>query len=202
MPAGLLGIESLDRVEIESILDRARDFQPEQDHRFKRLDLLRGRMVVNLFFEASTRTRTSFEIAAKRLGADAISITASGSSVSKGESLVDTLNTLNAMHPDAIIMRHSASGAPHFLARHMDVPIVNAGDGLHEHPTQALLDARRPRPHQVSNLSKARRNRNNPQICCFETTECVQCMWWRRFPIRRWGIAIGQNGYSASHHLT
>ena len=99
-------------------------------------------MVVNLFFEASTRTRTSFEIAAKRLGADAISITASGSSVSKGESLVDTLNTLNAMHPDAIIMRHSASGAPHFLARHMDVPIVNAGDGLHEHPTQALLDAR------------------------------------------------------------
>ncbi len=142
MPAGLLGIESLDRVEIESILDRARDFQPEQDHRFKRLDLLRGRMVVNLFFEASTRTRTSFEIAAKRLGADAISITASGSSVSKGESLVDTLNTLNAMHPDAIIMRHSASGAPHFLARHMDVPIVNAGDGLHEHPTQALLDAR------------------------------------------------------------
>src|SRR5271165_2925226 len=142
MPAGLLGIESLDRTEIESILDRARDFQPLQDHRFKRLYVLRGRMVVNLFFEASTRTRTSFEIAAKRLGADAISITASGSSVSKGESLVDTLNTLNAMHPDAIIMRHSASGAPHFLARHMDVPIVNAGDGLHEHPTQALLDAR------------------------------------------------------------
>src|SRR6202162_560370 len=142
MPAGLLGIEPLDRTEIESILDRARDFQPLEDHRFKRLDVLRGRMVVNLFFEASTRTRTSFEIAAKRLGADAISITASGSSVSKGESLVDTLNTLGAMPPDAIVMRHSASGAPHFLARYLPTPIINAGDGTHEHPTQALLDAR------------------------------------------------------------
>ncbi len=139
---GLLGIERLDRPEIEEILDRAKDFQPVQDQSFKRLDLLRGRMVVNLFFEPSTRTRTSFEIAAKRLGADAISITASGSSVSKGESLVDTLNTLAAMRPDAIIMRHSASGAPHFLARYLPTPIVNAGDGTHEHPTQALLDAR------------------------------------------------------------
>ena len=142
MPSGLLGIEPLERAEIEAILDRARDFQPVEDHRFKRVDLLRGRMVVNLFFEASTRTRTSFEIAAKRLGADAISITASSSSASKGESLVDTLNTLGAMLPDAIIMRHAASGAPHFLARHLPTPIINAGDGTHEHPTQALLDAR------------------------------------------------------------
>ena len=142
MHAGLLGIEPLDRTEIESILDRSRDFQPLDDHRFKRVDVLRGRMVVNLFYETSTRTRTSFEIAAKRLGADAISISASTSSVSKGESLVDTLNTLNAMRPDAIIIRHAASGAPHFLARHLAIPIVNAGDGTHEHPTQALLDAR------------------------------------------------------------
>jgi aspartate carbamoyltransferase catalytic subunit len=141
MPAGLLGIESLDRVEIETILDRAKAFQPQQAQRIKS-DQLRGRMIVNLFFEASTRTRTSFEIAAKRLGADAISITASGSSVDKGESLVDTLNTLAAMRPDAIVMRHAASGAPHFLARHLPTPIVNAGDGTHEHPTQALLDAR------------------------------------------------------------
>jgi aspartate carbamoyltransferase catalytic subunit len=141
MPAGLLGIEPLDRHEIEAILDRARNFQPAEAQRNAR-DLLRGRMVVNLFFEASTRTRTSFEIAAKRLGADAISITASGSSVSKGESLVDTLNTLGAMRPDAIVMRHAASGAPHFLARHLPTPIINAGDGTHEHPTQALLDAR------------------------------------------------------------
>src|SRR5271170_5802515 len=139
---GLLGIETLTRDEIQAILDRARDFQPRMEPRFRKLDLLRGRMVVNLFFEASTRTRTSFEIAAKRLGADTISITAQASSVSTGESLVDTLNTLAAMRPDAIIMRHSASGAPHFLARYLPTPIINAGDGTHEHPTQALLDAR------------------------------------------------------------
>jgi len=142
MPAGLLGIEELDRDEIEAILARAKDFQPIQNHSFKRLDTLRGKMIVNLFFEASTRTRTSFEIAAKRLGADAVSITASGSSLSKGESLVDTLNTLAAMRPNAIVMRHAASGAPHFLARYLPIPIINAGDGTHEHPTQALLDAR------------------------------------------------------------
>src|ERR1700694_167628 len=142
MSAGLLGIEELSREEIEAITRRAKDFQVAQNQPLKKLDLLRGRMVVNLFFEASTRTRTSFEIAAKRLGADAISITASGSSVSKGESLVDTLNTLAAMRPDAIVMRHAASGAPHFLARHLPTPIINAGDGTHEHPTQALLDAR------------------------------------------------------------
>src|SRR5579863_9459548 len=138
---GLLGIEDLTREQIQTILDRARDFQPREEQGFRKLDLLRGRMVVNLFFEASTRTRTSFEIAAKLLGADAISITAQASSVSKGESLVDTLNTLAAMRPNAIVMRHSASGAPHFLARHLAIPIVNAGDGTHEHPTQALLDA-------------------------------------------------------------
>src|SRR6202140_3045389 len=142
MPGGMLGIEELERAEIEAILERAKHFQPAQHDPQKKLDTLRGKMIVNLFFEASTRTRTSFEIAAKRLGADAISIAASGSSVSKGESLVDTLNTLAAMRPNAIVMRHSASGAPHFLARHLNTPIINAGDGAHEHPTQALLDAR------------------------------------------------------------
>jgi aspartate carbamoyltransferase catalytic subunit len=142
MPAGLLGIEELDRTEIEAILARAKDFQPLQSQSLKKLDTLRGKLIVNLFYEASTRTRTSFEIAAKRLGADAVSISASGSSVTKGESLVDTLNTLAAMRPDAIVMRHSASGAPHFLSRYLPTPIINAGDGTHEHPTQALLDAR------------------------------------------------------------
>src|SRR5271165_4561559 len=142
MRSGLLGIEGLTRPEIQAILDRARDFQFRGEDGFRKLDLLRGKMVVNLFFEASTRTRTSFEIAAKYLGADAVSITAQASSVSKGESLVDTLNTLAAMRPDAIIMRHAASGAPHFLQRHLETPIINAGDGTHEHPTQALLDAR------------------------------------------------------------
>src|SRR5271154_5297490 len=142
MPGGLLGIERLERAEMEAILDRATHFQKQQ-HEGRKSDQLRGRLLVNLFFESSTRTRTSFEIAAKRLGADTISITASGSSVDKGESLVDTLNTLGAMHPDAIVMRHSASGAPHFLARYLAAtPIINAGDGTHEHPTQALLDAR------------------------------------------------------------
>src|SRR5438128_11002633 len=142
MSGGLLGIEELDRAAIEIILTRAKDFQPAQSQASKKLDTLRGKLIVNLFYEPSTRTRTSFEIAAKRLGADAVSITASGSSVSKGESLVDTLNTLAAMRPDAIVMRHAASGAPHFLARYLPTPIINAGDGTHEHPTQALLDAR------------------------------------------------------------
>ena len=137
-----MDIESLKRTDIEAILTRSKDFQPAPGQTFKRFETLRGRSVVNLFFEASTRTRTSFEMAAKRLGADTVSITAAGSSVSKGESLVDTLNTLAAMRPDAIVMRHSASGAPHFLSRYLPIPIVNAGDGTHEHPTQALLDAR------------------------------------------------------------
>ncbi len=142
MGRGLLDIESLDRSAIESIIARAKDFQPAPGAPFGRFDLLKGKTIVNLFFEASTRTRTSFEIAAKRLGAETLSIAASNSSVSKGESLVDTLNTLGAMRPDAIVMRHSASGAPHFLSRYLPIPIVNAGDGTHEHPTQALLDAR------------------------------------------------------------
>jgi aspartate carbamoyltransferase catalytic subunit len=142
MKRGLLDIESLTRPEIEQILTRAKDFQPPSGEPFQRFDLLRGRTIVNLFFESSTRTRTSFEIAARRLGADTISIASSGSSVSKGESLVDTLNTIGAMRPDAIVIRHSASGAPHFIARYLRIPIVNAGDGMHEHPTQALLDAR------------------------------------------------------------
>jgi aspartate carbamoyltransferase catalytic subunit len=139
---GLLDIESLDRGDIEAILERALFFQPPPNESYRRLDALRGKTIVNLFFEASTRTRVSFEIAAKRLGADTLSIAAQGSSASKGESLVDTLNTLAAMRPNAIVMRHAASGAPHFLARHLQIPIVNAGDGTHEHPTQALLDAR------------------------------------------------------------
>jgi aspartate carbamoyltransferase catalytic subunit len=142
MNSGLLDIESLTRPDIESILARSKDFQPPPGQTFKRFEILRGKTVVNVFFEASTRTRTSFEIAAKRLGADTLSITAAGSSISKGESLVDTLNTLGAMRPDAIVMRHGASGAPHFLSRYLPIPIVNAGDGTHEHPTQALLDAR------------------------------------------------------------
>jgi len=138
---GLLGIEPLTTDEIDQILTRARFYQPLQARTGRKLDTLRGRTIIHLFYESSTRTRISFEIAAKRLGADTISITSKGSSVDKGESLLDTLNTLAVMRPDAIVMRHSASGAPHFLARYLETPILNAGDGTHEHPTQALLDA-------------------------------------------------------------
>jgi len=141
MPSNLLGIEELGREQIQALLDRSRCYQAMLSQPVKKMDLLRGKTVVNLFFESSTRTRTSFEIAAKRLGADTVSISAQGSSLSKGESLVDTLNTLAAMRPDAIVIRHSASGAPHFLARFLPTAIINAGDGTHEHPTQALLDA-------------------------------------------------------------
>ncbi|MBI3895091.1 MAG: aspartate carbamoyltransferase catalytic subunit [Acidobacteria bacterium] len=138
---GLLGIESLAIEQIQQVLDRARFYQPLQARTGKKLDTLLGKTIIHIFYESSTRTRTSFEIAAKRLGADTVTITAKGSSVDKGESLLDTLNTLAAMRPDAIVMRHSASGAPHFLARYLETPIINAGDGSHEHPTQALLDA-------------------------------------------------------------
>ena len=138
---GLLGIEPLTVEEIERILTRARFYQPLQARTGPKLDTLRGRTIIHLFYESSTRTRISFEIAAKRLGADTVTISAQGSSVDKGESLLDTLNTLAVMRPDAIVMRHSASGAPHFLARYLETPILNAGDGTHEHPTQALLDA-------------------------------------------------------------
>jgi aspartate carbamoyltransferase catalytic subunit len=185
MHAGLLGIEELDRAEIERLLARAKDFQPIQSQTVKKLDTLRGKMIVNLFYEASTRTRTSFEIAAKRLGADAVSITASGSSVSKGESLVDTLNTLAAMRPDAIVMRHAASGAPHFLARHLPTPIINAGDGTHEHPTQALLDARtildrRPsleglRAAIIGDIAHSRVARSNVHLLAKFGVEIVLC---------------------------
>ena len=136
----LLGIEDLSRAEIEELLDRGRYYAPRQNP-VRKLDTLRGKTIVNLFFEPSTRTRASFEIAAKRLGADTVTISGEGSSLSKDESLVDMLNTLSAMRPDAIVMRHSASGAPHFLSRYLSTPIINAGDGQHEHPTQALLDA-------------------------------------------------------------
>ncbi len=138
----LLGIEELDRAEIELLLNRAATYKRLQaESRNELRAYLSGKMIVNLFFEASTRTRTSFEMSAKRMGAHTVSIEAQGSSLSKGESLVDTLNTLAAMQPDAIVMRHAASGAPHFLSRFLPTPIINAGDGRHEHPTQALLDA-------------------------------------------------------------
>ncbi len=136
----LLGIQEMSVSEIELILDTAESFKEVSTREIKKVPTLRGKTVINLFFEASTRTRTSFEIAAKRLSADAINISASSSSVVKGETLIDTAKNLEAMNPDCIVIRHSASGAPHLLANLVKVPVINAGDGAHEHPTQALLD--------------------------------------------------------------
>jgi len=137
----LLGIESLSREQIDFFLDQAKPFQEFQRHPLKKLATLRGKTVAVAFFESSTRTRISFTTAASRLGADTMALQAESSSLKKGESLIDTVRTLDAMKPDAIVMRHSSSGAPHFVAERLDIPVLNAGDGTHEHPTQALLDA-------------------------------------------------------------
>ncbi len=144
----LLGLEGLSAEEIGFLLDTAETFKEVSDREIKKVPALRGRTIVNLFFEDSTRTRTSFEIAAKRLSADTINLTAKASSVSKGETLADTARNLAAMRPDAIVVRHPASGAPELLARHVNCPIINAGDGAHEHPTQALLDLLTIREHK------------------------------------------------------
>lgn len=144
----LLGIRELDPWEISHLLDTAETFRDVSKREIKKVPALRGRTVINLFFEPSTRTRTSFEIAAKRLSADAVNISVSTSSVSKGETLLDTARNLEAMSPDCIVVRHSMAGAPQQLARMGNAPIVNAGDGSHEHPTQALLDALTIREHK------------------------------------------------------
>ncbi|MEW6298508.1 MAG: aspartate carbamoyltransferase catalytic subunit [Thermodesulfobacteriota bacterium] len=135
-----LGIEGLSKDELLFLLNTAESFREISEREVKKVPTLRGKTVINLFYEPSTRTRTSFEIAAKRLSADAINITAAASSVAKGETLVDTARNLIAMRPAALVIRHPSSGAPHLLARLVDCPVINAGDGTHEHPTQALLD--------------------------------------------------------------
>ena len=137
----LLGTEDLTREQISFVLDQASPFQEFQKHPLKKLATLRGKTVALAFFENSTRTRISFATAAARLGADTMNFAAEGSSVKKGESLLDTVRTLEAMKPDGLVIRHASSGAPEFISKRLGVPVVNAGDGTHEHPTQALLDA-------------------------------------------------------------
>ncbi len=137
----LLGIRDLTRQDIELIFQTADQFKEVLQRPIKKVPTLRDTTIVNVFFENSTRTRISFELAEKRLGADVVNFSASGSSVSKGETLIDTVNNILSMKVDMVVMRHSATGAPHFLSKHINVPIVNAGDGINEHPTQALLDA-------------------------------------------------------------
>src|SRR6201999_1002258 len=137
----LLGIRDLQPDDIQLILDTATQFKEVLQRPIKKVPTLRDVTIVNLFYENSTRTRISFELAEKRLSADTINFTASGSSAAKGETLLDTVNNILSMKVDMVVMRHSASGAPHFLAQHIPAAIVNAGDGINEHPTQALLDA-------------------------------------------------------------
>ena len=137
----LLGIRDLAATDIQAILDTAVQFKEVLQRPIKKVPSLRDVTIVNLFYENSTRTRISFEIAEKRLSADTVNFTASGSSVAKGETLLDTVNNILSMKVDMVVIRHAASGAPHFLARHVPAAIVNAGDGINEHPTQALLDA-------------------------------------------------------------
>ncbi len=137
----LLGIDGLSEADVYTILDRARYYIAKNREPDKKHAILKGRTLVNLFFENSTRTRTSFELAGKRLGADVINMSVASSSVKKGETLIDTAMTINAMHPDFIAVRHQESGAVHLLARKVNCSVINGGDGCHEHPTQALLDA-------------------------------------------------------------
>jgi aspartate carbamoyltransferase catalytic subunit len=144
----LLGIAELSAAEIRLVLDAAESFREVAERPIKKLPTLRGRTVINLFFESSTRTRSSFEIAEKRLSADSINFSTAGSSLTKGESLVDTALNLQAMAPDLIVIRHAYPGTPHMLARRLQAGVVNAGDGAHEHPTQALLDAFTIRQHK------------------------------------------------------
>lgn len=153
----LLGIEALNPIAVTSLLDLAENYVLLNRSGKTQRDLLRGRTLINLFFEDSTRTRTSFELAGKRLGADVINMSVSTSSVSKGETLLDTAATLNAMNCDLLVVRHNRSGAPALLAQKVDAAVINAGDGTHEHPTQALLDALtiRRRKGRISGLTIA-----------------------------------------------
>lgn len=153
----LLGIEGLSPTDINALLDLAEEAVDVSRQVEKKKSVLRGRTQINLFFEASTRTQSSFELAGKRLGADVMNMSVASSSVKKGETLLDTAATLNAMHPDLLIVRHNAAGAVHLLAQKVGCSVINAGDGAHEHPTQALLDALTIRRHkgQIARLTVA-----------------------------------------------
>jgi aspartate carbamoyltransferase catalytic subunit len=151
----LLGIRDLERDVALSLLTSAEAFYEVSRRPVRKVPTLRGKTIINCFYEASTRTRTSFELAGKRLSADVVNIGGSSSSTSKGETLRDTVMTLDAMHADVLVLRHAASGAPHYVAAHARAAVVNAGDGMHEHPTQALLDAFTIRKQRGKDLSGA-----------------------------------------------
>jgi aspartate carbamoyltransferase catalytic subunit len=186
----LLAIEPLTAEQIVFLLDEAKPFQEFQRYPLKKLATLRGKTVALAFFEPSTRTRISFATAASRLGADTMNLQAESSSLKKGESLLDTVRTLDAMRPDCIVMRHSSSGAAEFVASRLEIPIINAGDGMHEHPTQGLLDALTIRDRRgsleglrvtiIGDIQHSRVARSNMQLlgkfgCQF--TLCGPAMW-------------------------
>lgn len=189
----MLALEPLNADELRFLLDQSQNFQEIQRHPLKKLATLRGKTVALAFFENSTRTRISFGAAASRLGADTLNLQAESSSLKKGESLLDTVHTLDAMKPDCLVMRHASSGAADFVARHLDIPVINAGDGMHEHPSQGLLDALtiRDRKGTIENLnvtilgdvSHSRVARSNIHLltkfgCRF--TLCGPAMWLPR----------------------
>src|SRR5499433_1897888 len=186
----LLALQPLSADEITFLLDQAKPFQEIQRHPLKKLATLRGKTVALAFFENSTRTRISFGTAAARLGADTMNLQAEASSLKKGESLLDTVHTLNAMKPDCLVMRHASSGAADFVARHLDIPVINAGDGTHEHLSQGLLDALTTRDRKgtlnglkvtiLGDISHSRVARSNIHLlgkfgCRF--TLCGPAMW-------------------------
>src|SRR6202012_425375 len=201
----LLALEPLTAAELTFLLDQSKPFQEIQRHSLKKLATLRGKTVALAFFENSTRTRISFGTAASRLGADTMNLQAEASSLKKGESLLDTVQTLNAMKPDCLVMRHASSGAADFVARHLDIPVINAGDGTHEHPSQGLLDALtiRDRKGSIENLnvtilgdlSHSRVARSNIHLlgkfgCKF--TLCGPSMWLPR-ELEQLGADSGTN---------
>jgi len=186
----LLGIEPLSAEQVTFLLDQSKPFQEIQRHPLKKLATLRGKTVCIAFFEPSTRTRISFATAAARLGADTMQLQAEASSLRKGESLLDTVRTLDAMKPDCIVLRHGSSGAAHFVAGRLEIPVINAGDGTHEHPTQGLLDALTIRDRRgrldglnvtiIGDIQHSRVARSNIQLlskfgCRF--TLCGPAMW-------------------------
>ncbi len=200
----LLGIAGLDAGEIALILDTAEAMKEVGTRPIKKVPALRGRTVVNLFFEPSTRTRTSFEIAEKRLSADTLSIATATSSVTKGETLIDTVRNLEAMSPDMIVMRHASSGAPHLLARVGRAAVINAGDGMHEHPTQALLDAFTIREHKgrLDGPEGGDRRRPPSQPGAALQRAAAEHDGGRRLPVRsRDADAAGRRPFRRQHHV-
>jgi aspartate carbamoyltransferase catalytic subunit len=201
----LLGLEGLTAKEIELIIDTARSFKEVLERPIPKVPTLRGKTVANLFFEPSTRTRISFELAEKRLSADTVNFSVSGSSVSKGENLKDTARNIEAMQIDMIVIRHRAAGAPHFLARSLNCSVINAGDGMHEHPTQALLDMFTIREHKerieglkvviVGDIAHSRVARSNIWGLSKLGAKVVICGPWTLMPleVEKLGVEVTSN---------